>query len=107
MSYAKFILPAMLLLVPLSGGQAEDGKPTWLLDLTHQLMEEQKCEVAFYVRVRDEKGDGSGNVEARARCQDGREFDAVRDDPLQQFVITACGVAVCEAIPDDKDHQPG
>lgn len=74
---------------------SQSSYPTWLRELTNQLEQEKGCEVTFYVRTHDEAGNGSGYVEARAQCKDGREFDAFRENPKQLFSVSECTYAVC------------
>lgn len=85
--------------------QAEDGSADWLRELTHQLAQDKKCDVMFYVRVKNPKGDGQGYVEARAKCADGREFDAVRNSQASPFTLSECGVAVCDVKPGFDDAE--
>lgn len=74
---------------------AEMSTPGWLRELTRQLAIDKDCEVSFYIRTKEDTAEGSDLVEARAKCKDGREFDAFRAGSKQRFVISECSYAVC------------
>ncbi len=85
---------AVALPVPQPGAQ-ETFDSVWLEKLNKQLMDEQDCEVAFYVRLNEGELGGRKTMEARAQCEDGRAFDASRVEPEATFTIRACDVQTC------------
>ena len=89
-----------------SSASAQDYSAKWLRDLTEQLEIDKDCEVEFYIRAKEYGADQSGHVEARAKCKDGREFDAFRESPLEDFTLIECGHAVCENKATDKEEEP-
>lgn len=92
-------------LTPLTAS-ADNYSPWWIGELTYQLEREVQCEVVYYIRTKDHGEDGQGHVEARARCKDGREFDAFRDAPSDAFTIVQCAHAVCERQDLDSTENP-
>ena len=74
---------------------AQTENPAWLDDVQAQLAEEKACEVAFYIRVQEDKLGGVAVYKARAQCVDGRQFDASRKEGDARFDIQACTAEVC------------
>lgn len=74
---------------------AQSDNPAWLEDVQNQLAEEKQCEVAFFVRVSEDRLGGRETWMARAQCVDGRQFDASKTEGDEKFAIKACQIEVC------------
>ncbi len=73
--FTNFLMAFALL--PASAGSAlsQSADPAWLEKLNQQLARDQKCEVEYYVNLREGKLGGFNTYAARAQCRDGRQFD--------------------------------
>lgn len=74
---------------------AQSSDPAWLEDVQNQLADEKQCEVAFFVRVTEDKLGGRETYMARAQCVDGRQFDATKTEGDDKFAVKACQIEVC------------
>lgn len=92
MSYNKRIvfiaLAGFILTSPNAIAQSTD--PAWLEDVTIQLALEEQCDVGYFISMKESELAGQLFFEARAQCQDGRQFDAVRKGNMEPFKITKC-----------------
>ena len=62
----------------------------WEEDLAAQLRWDHDCKVRFYSGVVERLVDGNLMVIAKAHCEDGRLFDAIQHDELEEFEIHEC-----------------
>ncbi|MGH6905473.1 MAG: hypothetical protein ACREIR_22365 [Geminicoccaceae bacterium] len=62
----------------------------WQDDLAAQLRWDHECLVQYYSGVIERMVDGQLLVIAKAHCEDGRTFDAIQRDELEDFEITEC-----------------
>lgn len=62
----------------------------WEEDLAAQLRWDYQCQVQYYSGVIERMVDGELIVIAKAHCEDGRTFDAVQRDELEDFEINEC-----------------
>jgi hypothetical protein len=79
------VLPAAALLAVASAALA-----AWEEDLAAQLRWDYQCLVQYYSGVIERMVDGQLVVIAKAHCEDGRTFDAIQRDELEDFEITEC-----------------
>ena len=77
--------PAALLVAHAIPAQA-----SWQDDLAAQLRWDQKCQVSFYSGVIERMVNGQQVVIAKAHCEDGRTFDAIQRNELEEFEINEC-----------------
>lgn len=73
----------LLLISPLAAAD-------WRTDLAEQLSWEHDCEVAFLSGVLEREVDGRAVVIVKAHCEDGRVFDALRQDAFEEFELKDC-----------------
>ncbi len=69
---------------------AQSTNPAWLDEVTMQLAFEEQCNVGYFISMKETELAGQLYFEARAQCEDGRQFDAVREGRIQPFKITKC-----------------
>ena len=69
---------------------AQSTNPAWLDEVTMQLALEEQCNVGYFISMKETELAGQLYFEARAQCEDGRQFDAVREGRIQPFKITKC-----------------
>ena len=81
---------AALLLTGALLAMASPARADWQEDLAAQLRWDQQCLVRFYSGVIERMVDGQLVVIAKAHCEDGRTFDAIQRDELEDFEITEC-----------------
>jgi hypothetical protein len=62
----------------------------WQDDLSAQLRWDHQCQVAFYSGVIERLVNGQQVVIAKAHCEDGRTFDAIQHNELEEFEINEC-----------------
>ena len=62
----------------------------WEQDLTAELELTRQCEVSYLSHVVERTIDGRKVVMAKAHCEDGRVFDAMRPDELEPFQLSEC-----------------
>jgi len=77
------LLAALLLL-------AAPARADWQDDLTAQLRWDHDCKVNFYSGVIERQVEGQLVVIAKAHCEDGRVFDAIQENELEEFKINEC-----------------
>lgn len=85
-----FLLPSLT-----SFSFAQTSDPAWLDTLNFEMEREQECEVAYYIRIKEEILGTKKTYEARVQCVDGRQFDASRVGEVEDFEIKACEVETC------------
>jgi hypothetical protein len=62
----------------------------WQDDLAAQLRWDHECQVAFYSGVIERVVNGQQVVIAKAHCEDGRLFDAIQHNELEEFELNEC-----------------
>ncbi len=62
----------------------------WQDDLAAQLRWDHQCQVSFYSGVIERMVNGQQVVIAKAHCEDGRTFDAIQRNELEEFEINEC-----------------
>jgi hypothetical protein len=62
----------------------------WEEDLAAQLRWDHDCKVSFYSGVIERVIKGNLVVIAKAHCEDGRLFDAIQHNELEEFEISEC-----------------
>jgi hypothetical protein len=77
--------PAALLIAMAAPAQA-----SWQDDLAAQLRWDHNCQVSFYSGVIERLVNGQQVVIAKAHCEDGRVFDAIQRNELEEFEINEC-----------------
>lgn len=78
-----WIIPVLVLI-------AGPAAAAWPEDLTRQLEWEHDCEVEFLSGVIEREVEGAALVIAKAHCEDGRVFDALRRGELDDFELNEC-----------------
>jgi hypothetical protein len=81
----KFWLLALALMVI-----AWPARANWEDDLATQLRWDHNCVVEFYSGVIERLVEGNLVVIAKAHCEDGRTFDAIQNNELEEFEINEC-----------------
>ncbi len=81
-----WLLGAGALLVAL----ADPAQAGWQDDLSAQLRWDHDCQVSFYSGVIERVVNGQQVVIAKAHCEDGRTFDAIQRNELEEFEINEC-----------------
>lgn len=71
-------------------GLATPAHASWQDDLAAQLRWDHQCQVAFYSGVIERMVNGQQVVIAKAHCEDGRVFDAIQKNELEEFEINEC-----------------
>ena len=79
------VLPAAALLAIASPALAD-----WQEDLAAQLRWDHECVVQFYSGVIERLIESQMVVIAKAHCEDGRTFDAIQRNELEDFEVTEC-----------------
>jgi hypothetical protein len=79
------LLPAAILIA-----LAQPALANWQDDLAAQLRWDHDCTVSFYSGVIERLIDGNQVVIAKAHCDDGRVFDAIQHNELEEFEINEC-----------------
>ena len=90
----RILAIAALVMLTVSPASAQ-LEPAWLEDLTAQALIELDCEVAYFMSTREEELGGRMMHEARLQCSDGRQFDAVRMSPAEEFTVKKCDTQIC------------
>jgi hypothetical protein len=62
----------------------------WEENLADQLRWDHDCKVTFYSGVIERVIQGNLVVIAKAHCEDGRLFDAIQHNELEEFEISEC-----------------
>lgn len=81
---ARLLLAAGLLL------PAASARADWKEDLAAQLRWDHNCLVQYYSGVIERMIEGQLLVIAKVHCEDGRTFDAVQRNELEDFEISEC-----------------
>ena len=84
----------VLLLLPATG-YGQTSVPVWLDDLEYELVVNHDCEPAEYLSIHEGKIGGRNMYIARAKCTDGRVFDAYKLEPQEEFAIKPCEIQSC------------
>ena len=79
------LLPAAALLAPATPALAD-----WQDDLAAQLRWDHECVVQFYSGAIERLIEGQMVVIAKAHCDDGRTFDAIQRNELEDFELPEC-----------------
>ena len=66
------------------------ARADWADDLAAQLRWDHNCVVEFYSGVIERLVEGNLVVIAKAHCEDGRTFDAIQNNELEEFEINEC-----------------
>ena len=94
MSRSRRGLPGRMLAGPLAAATllalASPALANWQDDLAAQLRWDHNCLVQYYSGVIERLIDGQMVVIAKAHCEDGRTFDAIQRNELEDFEITEC-----------------
>jgi hypothetical protein len=69
---------------------ASPARASWQDDLAAQLRWDHDCQVSFYSGVIERVVNGQQVVIAKAHCEDGRTFDAIQRNELEEFEINEC-----------------
>ena len=69
---------------------AAPAMAAWQDDLAAQLRWDHDCVVTFYSEVIERVIDGNQVVIAKAHCEDGRTFNAIQRNELEDFEIEEC-----------------
>jgi hypothetical protein len=93
-STLRILAIAALVMLTVSPANAQ-LEPAWLEDVTAQALIELDCEVAYFMSNSEEELGGRLMQEARMQCADGRQFDAVRVSPAEEFTFKTCDTQVC------------
>ena len=91
----SLLFAAALAAAPLQATLAQSSDPAWLDELNLQLLIEKDCEVLYYMQMKEGEIGAVRSQEARVQCSDGRQFDAERIEPAQDFHIKLCDIQLC------------
>ena len=80
----------MAVKLAIASGHSVAAVPAWQQTLMNLMASEHGCQVAYFTGVVERTIDGRQVLIARAHCEDGRAFDASRDDKSAPFVVRAC-----------------
>lgn len=87
---------AFLLLGLLAAAAPLHADPAdWSPQLSRQLQDEEGCKLLYLLNVKEYRLFEDDIVEARAQCEDGRSFDAVRKGSGSAFEISYCKPTAC------------
>jgi hypothetical protein len=79
------LLPAAALIA-----MTQPALAAWQDDLAAQLRWDHQCTVGYYSGVIERLIEGNLVVIAKAHCEDGRVFDAIQRNELEEFEISEC-----------------
>jgi hypothetical protein len=91
----RLIALAAALTVCSSIAFAQSSNPAWLEDLGFEMERLKDCEVAYYLRIKEDELGGQPTYEARVQCVDGRQFDAIRIGDDAEYDIKECDIQAC------------
>ena len=74
---------------------SQSSNPAWLDDLEGELLLDKDCQVIEYLDMHEGKLGGRNTYFAKVKCQDGREYDASRIEPEEEFTIRLCEIVTC------------
>lgn len=74
---------------------AQTADPEWLNSLNFQMERDEQCEVAYYIRIKEDTLASEKTFEARLQCVDGRQFDATRIGEFEDFKVKRCEIETC------------
>jgi hypothetical protein len=91
MSIRHPVLP-ILLAMALAGtpGTPLLAQSSWEEDLAAEIQIMEDCTVSFLSQIVERQIDGRSMIMAKVHCEDGRAFDATRDDSFAAFEFRAC-----------------
>lgn len=81
------LLALAVLATPCPAAFAQAG---WEEDLSSEILLMEDCTVSFLSQIVEREIDGRSLVMAKVHCEDGRTFDATRDDSFAAFTFRAC-----------------
>ena len=84
---------------------AQSTDPSWLDSLRDQLRVARDCEARYFLNIRERDITAGRAYSARVQCEDGRQFDAVREDPAVEFTIESCEKAICKLSTQDPERS--
>ncbi len=91
MSLSNPALSVLLALVVLAApSPAAFAQASWEEDLAAEIELMEDCTVSFLSQIVERQIDGRSLVMAKVHCEDGRTFDATRDDSFAAFTFRAC-----------------
>jgi len=79
-----------------AGPPASSANEQWLDDLMLQLAVEEACDVAELLSSTEGFLGNNVFIDARVQCEDGRQFDASRLEPAEEFTLRICEVVEME-----------
>ncbi|CAN5425907.1 hypothetical protein BH10PSE7_BH10PSE7_18520 [soil metagenome] len=88
-------LIASSLMAAISVTEARSDPLEWTPTLKSQLHKTEGCEMMYMTDVKEYRLLDHDIVEARAHCDDGRSFDAVRRDRKGPWKTVACKPLAC------------
>lgn len=98
MSFSRRIagLFAALTLATSTGTPPASANDQWLDDLMLQLAVDEACDVVELMSSTEGFLGNNKFVDARVQCEDGRQFDASRVEPAEEFTLRICEVVETE-----------
>ena len=81
------VLALALAATPITAAFAQ---ASWEEDLAAEVLIMEDCTVSFLSQIVERKIDGRSLVMAKVHCEDGRAFDATREDSFAAFEFRAC-----------------
>ena len=81
-----------LLAMALAGAPATPllAQSSWEEDLAAEIQIMEDCTVAFLSQIVERQVGGRSLIMAKVHCEDGRAFDATREDSFAAFEFRAC-----------------
>jgi len=79
-----------------TGPNSSSANEQWLDDLMLQLAVEEACDVAELLSSTEGFLGNNVFIDARVQCEDGRQFDASRLEPAEEFTLRICEVVEME-----------
>jgi hypothetical protein len=95
MTMTKAISMLSALLFAISASPAFADPPQWAPSLRDHLQKTEGCNVMYMTGVKEFRLLGRDVVEARAHCEDGRDFDARRRDAGSAWETVVCKPVAC------------
>ncbi len=66
------------------------AQSSWEEDLAAEILIMEDCTVSFLSQIVERQIDGRSLIMAKVHCEDGRTFDATREDSFAAFDFRAC-----------------
>ncbi len=89
------IVGSMIASAPAPAVSMELYEPDWLDDLSLQLLVQNDCTVEYFVSAKQAIVEDEIVFSARARCVDGRKFNATRRAKQWVFTVERCCSETC------------